>query len=292
MSLVDSVPQNCARVFDGMCIVQQLPSGLEIFRCLSDFILARITNKPSSNIFFTTDQYWDASIKLCERNRRATSGSIRVIASRRDHKLSKQFKKYISVGVNKQELIDFLLDEWSTHPKYHQLIRNKTIYFSTRKDALKLNVIGEDTQCQPVTELSSNQEEVDTKVFLAVKLAQEIGYTDAVIYTVDSDVAILLMYYSRRLAVNLFMQLGTGSNVRIVDVGNTDWQLELVEALPSLLVILGCDPVSAFNGIGKAKWLSTLEEREGYMNAMRLLGENLEVTESLFAIIEIMVCYL
>ena len=146
-----------------------------------------------------------------------------------------------------------------------------------------------DTQCQPVIELSSNQEEADTKVFLAVKLAQEIGCTDAVIYTADSDVAILAMYYSRRLPVNLFVQLGTGSNVRIVDVGNTDWQSELGEALH---VISDCDLVSAFNGIGKAKSLSTLEKREECMNAMRLLGETLEVTEGLFAIIERMVCHL
>ena len=67
-----------------------------------------------------------------------------------------------------------------------------------------------------VIELSSNQEEADTKVFLAVMLVQEIRYTDAVIYTADSDVAILAMYYSRRLAVNLFVQLGIGNNVRIV----------------------------------------------------------------------------
>ena len=69
MNLVDSVSQNCARVFDRMSIVQQIPSGLEIFGCLSDFILTRITNNSSLNIFFTTDQYWDASIKSCERNR-------------------------------------------------------------------------------------------------------------------------------------------------------------------------------------------------------------------------------
>ena len=94
------------------------------------------------------------------------------------------------------------------------------------------------------------------------------------------------MYYSRRLAVNLFVQLGIGSNVKIVDVGNTDWQSELDEALPSLHAISGCDSVNACNGIGKAKWLSTLEKREEYMNAMRLLGESLEVTESLFTIIE------
>ena len=68
------------------------------------------------------------------------------------------------------------------------------MYFITRKDAFKLNVIGEDTQCQPVTELLSHQEEAHTKVFLASKLVQEIGCTDAVIYIVDSDGAILALY--------------------------------------------------------------------------------------------------
>ena len=125
-------------------------------------------------------------------------------------------RSILFVGVNKLELIDFLLEDSSTNPKHHQLIRDKTIYFTARKDAFKVNVIGEDAQCQLVTELSSNQEEAATKVFLAVKLAQEIEYTDAVIYTVDSDVTILGMYYSSRLVVNLFAQLGTGINVRII----------------------------------------------------------------------------
>ena len=79
-----------------------------------------------------------------------------------------------------------------------------------------------DTQCQSAIELSSNQEKPNTKFFLVAKLAQEFRCTDAVIYTVDSDVAILAMYYYRRLAVNLFEKLGTGTNVRIINVGNTD----------------------------------------------------------------------
>ena len=75
-------------------------------------------------------------------------------------------------------------------------------------------------------------------------------------------------------------------------MGNTDWQSELVEVLPSQHAISGCDSVSAFNGIGKAKWLSTLEKREEYMNSVKLLGESVEVTEILFAIVERTVCHL
>ena len=75
-------------------------------------------------------------------------------------------------------------------------------------------------------------------------------------------------------------------------MGNTNWQSELVEVLPSQHAISGCESVSAFNGIGKGKWLSTLEKREEYMNAVKLLGESVEVTEVLFAIVERTVCHL
>ena len=93
ITLVDHVPQESARVYDRMCIVQQVPTGFEVFGQLSDYILKRITSNPSTNIFFTADQYWDASIKSCERSRRVNGGLIRITASRRDQKLPKQFKK-------------------------------------------------------------------------------------------------------------------------------------------------------------------------------------------------------
>ena len=191
---------------------------------------------------------------------------IRITASIRDQKLPKQFKKYLAVGENKQELIEFLLADWSTQAQHHhQIISEKTIFFTTKKDAFKIKVLGEETQCQPVDQLFSNQEEADTKVFLASKVAQEAGCSDAVIYTVDSDVAILALYYARRLSIHLFLQLGTGSDVRILNTQATDWPSDLLEALPSLHAISGCDSVSAFHGLGKGKWLSTLLKKEEYV---------------------------
>ena len=54
ITFVDHVPQESARVYDEMCIVQQVPTGFEVFGQLSDYILKRITSNPSTNIFFTT----------------------------------------------------------------------------------------------------------------------------------------------------------------------------------------------------------------------------------------------
>ena len=90
-----------------MCIAQQLPSGLEIFGYLSDFMITSFINNPSSNIFFTTDQYGDASIKLCESNRGSASGSIKATASRRDQKLPKQFKEFFLLASTNRSWLSF-----------------------------------------------------------------------------------------------------------------------------------------------------------------------------------------
>ena len=124
---IDNMPPKAARIYDGMVILQQLPNGLETFGEVSEFVLKRITANDSEHIFFITDQYWNHSIKSCERNRRATTGSIRITASRPDQKIPKQLKKYLSLGSNKEELVDFLLKDWSSNNRNTQYIRNRYI---------------------------------------------------------------------------------------------------------------------------------------------------------------------
>ena len=66
----------------------------------------------------------------------------------------------------------------------------------------------------------------------------------------------------------------------------------MIEGLPSLHAFSGCDAVSAFNGIGKIKWLSAVEKREEFMDDMKLLGESLQLNESLVAATEQFVCHI
>ena len=123
------IPPKVARIYDGMCIIQELPTGLETFGDLSECVLKKITSNDSSHIFFVTDQYWKHSIKSCERNnRRANTGSIRVTVIRHEQKLSKQMKKYMSVGENKEELVEFLLKNWSSNSTHINKIINRYLY--------------------------------------------------------------------------------------------------------------------------------------------------------------------
>ena len=140
-------------------------------------------------------------------------------AYRRDQKIPKQIKKYLSVGANKKELIEFLFNVWSTDIRHIKSLSNRCIYFSRNDAGYKLYVHQEVVVCQTMDQLRSNQEEAETKVFLAANIAVDVGCTDAVIVTVDSDIGILACY-AIKLEIHLMVRIGNGSQIRIIDVGN------------------------------------------------------------------------
>ena len=61
------------------------------------------------------------------------------------------------------------------------------------------------------------------------------------------------------------VHIGVGSNVRTLDMGTSKCSDGILEVLPALDVISGCDSVSAVNGEGKTKWLSTVQKNEKYL---------------------------
>ena len=140
-ALVELLPDNCVRVFDGMVIIQQLSSlRLATFGEMSEYVLKRITFHSSKIIYFVTDQYLQNSLKENERKRRASAGSIRIQITRRDQKPPKQFKKYLSDGSNKVDLVKFLLNDWSDPRRFNATIADRVIFFTLESKAYRLQV--------------------------------------------------------------------------------------------------------------------------------------------------------
>ena len=90
----------------------------------------------------------------------------------------------------------------------------------------------------------------------------------------------------------MLLQIGSGSNLRILDIGNNDLEEDLLKSLPSLHVLSGCDSVSAINGIGKEKWLKTVTKSDKYIFAIQALGEDIVVDKSTTNVIEKLFCHL
>ena len=68
------------------------------------------------------------------------------------------------------------------------------MFITVKASAYKIYNCNNSLMCQPARQLSSNQGEADTIVIFAAKFAQEIVCGDAVIFTVDSDIANLACY--------------------------------------------------------------------------------------------------
>ena len=71
-----------------------------------------------------------------------------------------------------------------------------------------------------------------------------------------------------------------------------NWEEDILKSLPSLHTISGCDSVSAVNGIGKAKWLKTIQKKEDYTDAIKKLGDDITVDESTVKQVEKLFCHL
>ena len=163
--LVTALPGRSVGVFDGMVLLKQLTSvSLSTFGEVSEYLLKRITSSPAKIIYFVTDQYKDDSIKSSEHQRRASS-VIRIQISRSEQKRPKQFKRYLGHGCNKVDLVKFLLLDWSDLTCFKQIISGRVIFVTVESDCPRICIDEDAVKCSREEELSSNQEDANTKMF-------------------------------------------------------------------------------------------------------------------------------
>ena len=51
---MEEVPANSSLIFNGLCVIQQLPKGLDTFDTISEFILKRIARNNAKEMMFVT----------------------------------------------------------------------------------------------------------------------------------------------------------------------------------------------------------------------------------------------
>ena len=288
---VNEIPDDCVRVYDGMVVIQQTPStSLETFGDISKYVLERITSGQYKFIYFTTDQYREDSLKSCERKWRAPEGSIRIQITRRDQKIPKQFKKVLSNGCNKVNLVRFFLEDWSDPERFKAVIAHRVLLITLESCAYRLEVNDDVVKAVPEESLFSNQEEADTKMFLCVQHAiQELSCRNICISTVDSDVGVLATYYKDVLSSKLFLQIGSKEKKRrILDISKIHESIgkEMSDALPALHALSGCDYTSAFFGIGKQKMYKVVNKSDHFKEALARMGGSVKFEMDIFPVIQ------
>ena len=62
--------------------------------------------------------------------------------------------------------------------------------------------------------------------------------------------------------MKLFLGIGTGSKEQIFDIETNDLSIDVVDALPAVHALSGCDSTSSFSGMGKAVLQNRMQRRK------------------------------
>ena len=292
---VEMVPENCALMVDGMALIQILHDVPKTFGTLAQLLLERLLalgkQYQCKRIDFVVDTYPSISIKNCERSRRAVTGVQVLQITRSDQKTPKQFKKFLSSGVNKEQLVDFLFASWQNCDP--EVLNDIELYICHRAFCHIIHTVHGKVVTTDVPELTCNHEEADTRLLLHSKHAST-AYRNLIISTPDTDVMVLAIAFSREISAALFLLTGVGNNRRIINISDiaTACGTAKCQALIGLHVFTGCDSVSAFKGKGKVKALKLLDKSEELLETFQKLGQDWSVTEDIMAGLETFVCLL
>ena len=148
-----------------------------------------------------------------------------------------------------------------------------------------------------VVDLSSSQEEADTKLILHSIDASVNGATSLDIHSPDTDVLVLAIRRYPSLCPNTSFVTGAGQKHRAIPLEPIYSALgpRKAAALPGFHALSGADVTGKFAGIGKNKFWKVLQEldpTDEIVNALVQLGTTDELPNTLFAAIESFVCKL
>ena len=103
-------------------------------------------------------------------------------------------------------MIKFLINDWSTNDIHAKFLEDKELYVTVEGKGFCISPNSNKLSLALCNRLSSEQEEADTKVFLCAKFAFDIGFERVNIVTVDTDVAILGIYFQSILNGKIYLQ--------------------------------------------------------------------------------------
>ena len=236
------------------------------------------------------DSYIENSIKEAERTKRGTSQKVIIQSSK--SKVPRQFHSFLQNSENKTRLIS-LIKEVVKRRKSEilKLLKSHCIYFSS----YKLCEVIDENNCKVISELSSDQEEADTKVCLHAMAALRTYPNKHVIirsHSGDVDINILLTSLITDSADKVFVDVNTGKNRKVLQLSDIELSSDEKEALIGFHAFTGNDYVSSFFRKGKKKCWDTMKSDPLFLNAFKILGVNWDIDDETLNILENYVCNL
>ena len=162
-------------------------------------------------------------------------------------------KTYLANPKNKDNLNNFIFSEWEK--RMSQKIEQSQLLVLAGGFQEHERVIGiSRNHVEELDEVYSNHEEADTRLILHIQFSIErFGTKRAVIWSPDTDVMILGVFFAQELGIEIWFKTRTKEKVRFIPLHEISSFLgqELTLTLLAFHAITGCDSTSCFKGKGK-----------------------------------------
>lgn len=210
-----------ACVLDAMAILQTFTPIPGTFGELATQLLVKAVNiaiySNCKRVDFVCDRYPRESIKNLERDRRATGG-VQVVRIYSEHqKVPRQWKKFMSSGENKEELMKFLFNFWQKADA--RLLKGVQIVLSHEEKCHSFIQSNEQLTYTEVEELSCDHEEADTRMIAHTRHASQY-FPNVVIKSPDTDVFFIALNACLDIDADVFFETGIGNGRRIISLSN------------------------------------------------------------------------
>ena len=150
------------------------------------------------------------------------------------------------------------LSEWQKDRLRHRLTC-KHLFTTTEESCVEISA----DNFRPREDLTSTQEEADTRLLLHASHAARNGFKAIVISSEDTDVFVLCLAFKDFVPAGMYLECGTQTRTRFVSITNVFERhgSRICKCLPGLHAFTGCDSVSAFSGKGKLTALKFVKRR-------------------------------
>ena len=185
-----------------------------------------------------------------------------------DHRIQ-QWRKFLSNPQNKKQLVRVVTEEWQKE-RFRQRLTGRHLFTTTEESCVEISA----DNFRPREDLTSTQEEADTRLLLHASHAARNGFKAIVISSEDTDVFVLCLAFKDFVPATMYLKCGTQTRTRFVSITNVFERhgSRICKCLPGLHAFTGCDSVSAFSGKGKLMVLKLGTRHPAYQELFQQLG--------------------
>ena len=228
------------------------------------------------------------SLKDPEREKRGVAD--RVIVKSPQSKVPQNLANFLKNGENKTRLIEIVKEELAANKEtLLQKLQCRRIMFSMDQLCYEITTSG----VAVVEQLSSNQEEADTKLLLhAAHSLSENADGSVVVRSPSGDVDINILFLSVFLQnpEKILIDYGRGDSRKILQLSSIDMSDEHKKALIGFHSFTGNDYVSSFFRKSKSHCWQVVEKNNRFVHMFSQLGAEWSIDEDQLSKLEEYVC--